>query len=155
LSRVEGYEELKRRLERLENIPIEKGLAQFGLLVASEAKKHAPVDTGRLRASITSVQTGKEVRIGTNVKYAPYVELGHKAEIVPVRAKALRFYIRGVGWVFAKRVVQGLRGKSASWEREGDIIRKPFLKPAFEFAKETATKFFRDFLEKVLRGDIS
>jgi len=154
LSRVEGYEELKRRLERLENIPIEKGLAQFGLLVASEAKKHAPVDTGRLRASITSVQTGKEVRIGTNVKYAPYVELGHKAEIVPVRAKALRFYIRGVGWVFAKRVVQGLRGKSASWEREGDIIRKPFLKPAFEFAKETAAKFFRDFLEKVLRGEI-
>ena len=155
LSRIEGYEELKRRLERLERIPIERGLAQFGLLVASEAKKHAPVDTGRLRNSITATQTGKEVRIGTNVEYAKFVELGHRAEIVPVKAKALRFYLRGVGWVFAKRVVQGLSGKSALWEREGDIIRKPFLKPAFEFAKETATKFFRDFLEKVLRGDIS
>jgi len=154
LSRIEGYEELKRKLERLEKIPIEKGLAQFGLLVASEAKKHAPVDTGRLRNSITAAQTGKEVRIGTNVDYAKFVELGHRVEIVPVKAKALRFYVRGVGWVFAKKVVQGLTGKSASWEKEGDIIRKPFLKPAFEFAKETAEKFFRSFIEKVLRGDI-
>jgi hypothetical protein len=154
LSRIEGYEELKRKLERLEKIPIEKGLAQFGLLVASEAKKHAPVDTGRLRNSITAAQTGKEVRIGTNVDYAKFVELGHRVEIVPVKAKALRFYVRGVGWVFAKKVVQGLTGKSASWEKEGDIIRKPFLKPAFEFAKETAEKFFRSFIEKVLRGDV-
>lgn len=154
MSRIEGYEELKRKLERLEKIPIEKGLAQFGLLVASEAKKHAPVDTGRLRNSITAAQTGKEVRIGTNVDYAKFVELGHRVEIVPVKAKALRFYVRGVGWVFAKKVVQGLTGKSASWEKEGDIIRKPFLKPAFEFAKETAEKFFRSFIEKVLRGDV-
>jgi HK97 gp10 family phage protein len=154
LSRIEGYEELKRRLEKLERLPIEQALAQFGLLVASEAKKHAPVDTGRLRNSITALQTGKEVRVGTNVNYAKFVELGHRAEIVPVKAKALRFFVRGVGWVFAKRVVQGLTGKSASWEKEGDIIRKPFLKPAFEFAKETAEKFFRSFIEKVLRGDI-
>jgi len=113
LSRIEGYEELKRRLEKLERLPIEQALAQFGLLVASEAKKHAPVDTGRLRNSITALQTGKEVRVGTNVNYAKFVELGHRAEIVPVKAKALRFFVRGVGWVFAKRVVQGLTGKSA------------------------------------------
>ena len=114
MSRIEGYEELKRRLEKLERLPIEQALAQFGLLVASEAKKHAPVDTGRLRNSITALQTGKEVRVGTNVNYAKFVELGHRAEIVPVKAKALRFFVRGVGWVFAKRVVQGLTGKSAS-----------------------------------------
>ena len=42
------------------------------------AKQLCPVDTGRLRNSITHKQeeTDTEV-IGTNVEYAPYVELGH------------------------------------------------------------------------------
>ncbi len=34
------------------------------------------VDTGRLRGSITHAHDDNEVYIGTNVEYAPYVELG-------------------------------------------------------------------------------
>jgi len=34
------------------------------------------VDTGRLRGSITHAVSGNDVYIGTNVEYAPYVELG-------------------------------------------------------------------------------
>ena len=34
------------------------------------------VDTGRLRGSISHAVSGDDVYIGTNVEYAPYVELG-------------------------------------------------------------------------------
>lgn len=47
------------------------------LMVESEAKKLCPVDTGRLRASITTEKIGKAAyAVGTNVEYAPYVEFG-------------------------------------------------------------------------------
>lgn len=40
------------------------------------ASGYAPVDTGRLRASISHVVDDDAVIIGTNVEYAPYQELG-------------------------------------------------------------------------------
>ena len=36
-----------------------------------------PVDTGRLRNSISHKVIGDTAYIGTNVEYAPYVEFGH------------------------------------------------------------------------------
>jgi len=122
--------------------------SEFGKIVAQtsgEAKKHAPVDTGRLRASINFEAKGFSGRVYTNVSYAKFVEFGHKRIIVPVRAKALRFYIRGVGWLFRKRVEQGLRGKSARWEVVGDIIRKPFFKPAADWAKTQMGRLIEAF----------
>jgi len=57
-----------------------KFLARKAVLVESRAKRNTPVDTGRLRASITH-ELGSEgrdlvARIGTNVDYALPVELG-------------------------------------------------------------------------------
>ena len=51
----------------------------------SYAKKLCPVDTGRLRNSITHQQYDDNTEvIGTNVEYAPYVELGtHKQKAQP------------------------------------------------------------------------
>ena len=53
-------------------------LEEIGLLAENYAAKKCPVDTGNLRASIThGVDAGDNaVYIGTNVEYAPYVELG-------------------------------------------------------------------------------
>ncbi len=51
-------------------------MEEIGLAAERFAKKKCPVDTGRLRNSITHVHGGNEVYIGTNVEYAPYVELG-------------------------------------------------------------------------------
>lgn len=53
-------------------------LETVGLLAEGYAKKKCPVDTGRLRNSITHMVDGTmlEVYIGTNVEYAPHVELG-------------------------------------------------------------------------------
>jgi HK97 gp10 family phage protein len=47
------------------------------LLVEAEAKKLCPVDTGKLRASITPViESWAAGYVGTNTEYAPYVEYG-------------------------------------------------------------------------------
>lgn len=55
-----------------------KALEIIGGKAESYAKKLCPVDTGRLRNSITHQQFDEKTEVvGTNVEYAPYVELGH------------------------------------------------------------------------------
>ncbi len=53
-------------------------LEEIGLTAEGYAKKACPVDTGRLRNSITHAVSSAEsvVYVGTNVEYAAYVELG-------------------------------------------------------------------------------
>lgn len=73
-------------LKELENA-MERALTRIGLAAEGYAKKEAPVDTGNLRNSITHAveMDEKAAYIGTNVEYAPYVELGTS------RAKAQPF----------------------------------------------------------------
>ena len=55
-----------------------KALEIIGGKAESYAKKLCPVDTGRLRNSITHQQYDDDTEVvGSNVEYAPYVELGH------------------------------------------------------------------------------
>ena len=61
--------------------PIIKKVLKAGRNVERGAKRYCPVDTGRLRSSITSVIGEDEngdvvVAIGTNVDYAPHIEFG-------------------------------------------------------------------------------
>jgi HK97 gp10 family phage protein len=44
--------------------------------VEGAAKRKTPVDTGRLRSSVTHDSDETGFVVGTNVHYAPYVELG-------------------------------------------------------------------------------
>ena len=53
-----------------------RGLEAVGLVAEGHAKKITPVDTGRLRNSISHATDDDAAYIGTNVEYAPYVELG-------------------------------------------------------------------------------
>lgn len=55
-------------------IPI--ALEAVGMTAETHAKKETPVDTGRLRNSIAHAVEGNSAYIGTNVEYAPYIELG-------------------------------------------------------------------------------
>lgn len=55
-----------------------KALEKIGGKAESYAKKICPVDTGRLRNSITHQQYDDNTEvIGSNLSYAPHVELGH------------------------------------------------------------------------------
>lgn len=51
----------------------ERALTRIGMQAESFAKKYCPVDTGRLRNSITNevALNEKAAYIGTNVEYAP------------------------------------------------------------------------------------
>lgn len=53
-------------------------LEAVGLTAEAYAKLKCPVDTGRLRASISHAvdESDEAAYIGTNVEYAPYVEYG-------------------------------------------------------------------------------
>lgn len=52
-------------------------LEKIGMQAEAYAKLDCPVDTGRLRNSITHQQEGDVTEvIGTNVEYAAYVEMG-------------------------------------------------------------------------------
>ena len=59
---------------------LEAGLEAVGLAAERFAKKNCPVDSGRLRNSIShdvaSENGEKAAYIGTNISYAPYVEIG-------------------------------------------------------------------------------
>ena len=60
--------------------PVGKMLARRTVVVERAAKRLAPVDTGRLRSSITH-ELGRDgrglvARIGTNVSYAVHLEYG-------------------------------------------------------------------------------
>jgi phage gpG-like protein len=90
----------------------------LGLVTRSKPGEPPLFQSGRLRNSISHAMVDRfTARVGTNVKYARYLELGTKGGkvIVPKRAKALfdpvskRF--------FGKRVIQGA------------IRPRPFLKP--------------------------
>jgi len=56
-----------------------EALNRKALKIVREAKQNAPVDTGRLRSSITAdlaKANNLQVRVGTNVEYADDVEFG-------------------------------------------------------------------------------
>ena len=53
-----------------------RALEAVGLQAEGYAKMLCPVDTGRLRNSITHDTDDETAYIGTNVEYAAYVELG-------------------------------------------------------------------------------
>lgn len=77
-DQVEVRENNAKQVEEAINQAIAAALEEIGLVAERFAKEETPVDTGRLRNSIThAIDAGKkEVYIGTNVEYASYVENG-------------------------------------------------------------------------------
>lgn len=70
--RVDNRDEFKRGMEAA----LATALEEIGLTAEGYAKRACPVDTGRLRNSVTHLLKGYDCFIGTNVEYAPYVEEG-------------------------------------------------------------------------------
>ncbi len=145
---IKGLLETQKNMEKLvAEIHGPKMLNAFRdatLMVQRDAKIGAPVDTGRLRASITP-----EVRIedqnvvgvvGSNVTYAPYVELGSKGHWLPP----------GVLVVWARR--HGLNPKNF----EGSVFIKTqegkrFLQNAFDKNKASIMKRIEEAVEGIVK----
>jgi HK97 gp10 family phage protein len=69
---AEGFAELLKGL-----VPV---MQRAGVRAQNKARQRCPVDTGRLHSSIEfevgADETGVEMVLGSNVEYAPFVELG-------------------------------------------------------------------------------
>ncbi len=82
---VEGLKDLRSRFKQAPKTietQVKKIIDESVIDMQNRAKRHVPVDTGALRASIThrpfNYNTGALLMAGNNstVKYAPYVEFG-------------------------------------------------------------------------------
>lgn len=75
---VEVQENNVEQIQAAMDKAIAKALTMIGQRAEGNAKAICPVDTGRLRNSITNAidTEANAVYIGTNVEYGPYVELG-------------------------------------------------------------------------------
>ena len=72
-SVIDNIDKVLSAMERAKK----RGLEAIGLVAEGHAKKNeTAIDTGRLRNSITHAIHDDASYIGTNVEYAPYIELG-------------------------------------------------------------------------------
>ena len=79
----------------------EKALLKCGAAWESYAKQGAPVDTGRLRNSLSHEMEGNDtVDIGSDVEYATYQELGTSRGISP------KLYLTNAGKLHIDEYIQ-------------------------------------------------
>ena len=95
--KIVGAERLIKFLTSKKTIkkPLDDGIARIGYRYEGLAKVATPWITGTLRSSINTQVSPGRVTVGTNIKYASYVEYGHKQQ--PGR------YVAAIG----KRLVKG------------------------------------------------
>ena len=77
--RLEGMNDLQARISALSDCDerIDEALNRGALQIEGDAKRGCPVQTGNLRASITSDLSKPLVKeVGSNVEYAEFVEYG-------------------------------------------------------------------------------
>lgn len=86
---MEFEDNVKEVLKELD-ARVEAGLTAIGMAGEGHAKDNCPVDTGRLRNSISFSVQNDGVYIGTNVEYAQHVELDDRAKHTSGRAHFLR-----------------------------------------------------------------
>lgn len=112
--------------------------------VLNQARRNAPVDEGRLRASIAMEMrsyNGSPVgRVGTNVEYALYVHEGTGVEagkgyIVPVRARVLRWPAKNNSGVGRRRYKAGATQQYVYAKRSRGVKARPFLRDALSAAQ--------------------
>ena len=89
---------------------IDLALTASALLVEGQAKALCPVDTGNLRNSITHEVEKKEARVGTNVSYGIYQELGtSKMAAQPFLNPALEQNKGNIRKIFADALKEAVR----------------------------------------------
>jgi HK97 gp10 family phage protein len=133
--RVSGIKQAVKALEDYKDTKterLEKTTSEATVNVDREAKKNAPVDTGRLRASIHRTAQGLEGTVYTNVEYAPYVEFGTGSKVdVPEGLEDYAKQFKGEG------------------KRQVNLPAQPFLYPAWEQERPKYIKRVKKILSSI------
>jgi HK97 gp10 family phage protein len=132
--RIDGLKELEASLKKMGtqlNREMQPALEAAGRLVADEAKRLAPEDSGTLKESIdiqrTTIKRNEisvDVGPGKKAFYSMWVEFGHNI-------------IRGTS-----KATRKMLGKAQA---------RPYLRPAYDTKKEEAKQIIRDRLAAILR----
>lgn len=139
--KVEGLEQVLSKLRNSEQLygpPFRDALQKSAIVVENEAKRLAPVDTGRLRASHHHWLDGGAVplwaKIGPNASYARYVHDGTRPHWPPVAAIAGWARRQGIEPFLVARAISKRGTKARPWLKnavkavEGDV--KQYLSQA-------------------------
>jgi HK97 gp10 family phage protein len=128
---------LRRALGGMSN-DVKRAVERTRIDVQNEARRRAPVDTGRLRSSIVSRAEGSGRRVGyvvgTNVNYAAAVEYGTAPHVIKPRFKKALF------WPGARHPV--------AFVNHPGTKAQPFMRPAIEMTDI----FFRSNLSRIRGG---
>ncbi len=124
---VKGLKELQKKLVKEVVLqPFNEGIKKIVLALQREVMVATPVDTGRLRASVTPKLTEEngvfQGIVGTWVTYSPFIEYGHLAR-------------GGRSFVLARHVTEGSSVRVAS---------KGMFAYGLEKVKEKLSKFLSD-----------
>lgn len=132
---------LKKQRDDIPQI-LRAAMEKGALVIEGEAKRRCPVDTGRLRASITTAASveGDQVvaTVGTNVEYAAAVEYG--TGVFSEDGKG-----RKTPWVW-----KGDGKKHGGWHTTSGYPAIPFIRPAYESRKLEAMRVIAEFLKERL-----
>lgn len=128
---IQGNQAILKKLQRLPAQAkqlVEEEIEATTDDIHHDAVMRVPVDTGRLKGSLTPVVQGMVGEVGTNVKYAPYVEFGTGGKV---------------------NVPQGLETYAARFKGKG--IRQVNL-PARPYLFVSAFENFPKFLDRLNKG---
>lgn len=141
----------------LKGSPVLQAMRDVTLLVTRSARQHSPVNTGRLRASIVPEVTQRDTVItgvvGSNVVYAPYMELGTGTFAGRKRhAPFSRSAIEALSW-WARRVQSLWSGRAIAYFiwRKGGLEPREFLKNALEDNRGKIEQIFSRAVGKIIR----
>lgn len=136
---------LQKQVALLQGEPVFEAVRDSTLLVMRDARINAPVDTGRLRASIVPAmrREGDTIMgvVGSNVEYAPHMEFGTRPHWPPRGALAVWARRHGIPeFVVARSIaVKGL-------------AERRFLRGAFEKNAEAIKRRIEQAIKKVVKG---
>lgn len=146
---INGLLEAQQKLEQvaadLYGAPMLDAMRQSAMLVTNDAKVFAPVDTGRLRSSITPEvrSEGRSVLgvVGSNVHYAPYQETGTRPHWPPIGALETWARRHGtsaflVARAIARRGTKGKRYLQRAFDKNADRIRQMIGKAVSEIVSK-------------------
>lgn len=130
---IDNTAEALREIERAKA----RGLEKCGLVAERYAKKNIKANksivTSNLINSITHKRVGDEEYVGTNVEYAPYVELGTG--------------IYATGGSGAKKIPWVYQDSKGKWHRTSGQQPKPYLKPAARDHTDEYKQIMKEALE--------
>ncbi len=148
-TEIKGLLETQRKLEQvvadLRGQPMLTAMRDATLIVQRSARQLAPVDTGRLRASITPEVRGDPMSgnitgvVGSNVEQAAPMELGTKPHFPPLSALQVWARRHGVNAYAVARAI-ALRG----------LKPRRYLQGAFEQNRERVVQIIGDGVAKIV-----